>query len=85
MGYYINKTSTGKELPSSGKAQMLIEDGAEEVLPMFTENLICVVDNGFFEAAAYCYNEQEFKEFNDPSDNRPKRWLVHPDAKTLAE
>ncbi len=37
---------------------------------------ICVVDNGFFEAAAICFNEQEYKEFNSPYDGRPKKWLL---------
>jgi len=38
--------------------------------------LICVVDNGLFEAAAFCFDEQEFKEFIDPKDPRPKTWVV---------
>jgi len=85
MGYYINETSRGIQLPASGKARVLISDGAVRVAPEFQPNLICVVDNGLFEAAGYCYSEEEFKVFNDPNDWRPKTWLVHPDAKKLAK
>ncbi len=82
MGFYI-ETGT-----SRGKADILIRQyGASPVWPVWTvwpvfkdidENkaLICVVDNGFFEAAAYCFSEQEFEAFNDPSDPRPRKWLI---------
>ena len=85
MGYYINETSNGNPLPASGKVRALLADGAEIVEAKFQSNLVCVVDNGFFEAAGYCYNEREFKAFNDTSDQRPKTWLVHPKAEQLAK
>lgn len=85
MGYYVNKTSEGKELGAKNKVQTLVDDGARIVSPEWRENLICVVDNGFFEAAAYCYNEKEFRYFIENPDPRPKTWLVHPMAKELAE
>ena len=84
MGYYINETSTGKELPAIGKAMALINDGAKEVQPEFQPNLICVVNNGMFDAAAYAYSEKEFNVFSQP-DGRLKTWLVHPQAETLAK
>ena len=40
------------------------------------EAVICVVDNGAFEAAAFAYSEAELKEFSDPSDDRPKTWVI---------
>jgi hypothetical protein len=76
MGFYI-ETGT-----SRGKADILISQyGASPVCPVFKDiddnkALICVVDNGYFEAAAYCFSEQEFKAFNDPSDPRPRKWLI---------
>lgn len=85
MGYYINQDSKGKPLPSIGKAEALLNDGGTKTDNSFKENLICVVNNGFFEAAAYCYSEQEYKEFSDPADRRPKVWLVHPEAKKLSD
>jgi hypothetical protein len=85
MGYYINQTSTGQPLPSIGKVKALVLDGAKIVAPEYQPNLVCVVDNGPFEAAGYCYSEEEFKEFNNPGDWRPKTWLVHPLAEQLAK
>lgn len=40
--------------------------------------LICVVDNGLFEAAAWVYDRREFVEFSDTRDSRPKQWLLIP-------
>lgn len=84
MGYYINSTSKGVRLPAKGKANQLIFDGAKRVKNEFQENLVCVVDNGPFEAAAYAFSEDEFNAFNDPDDNRNKEWLVYPHAKSLS-
>jgi hypothetical protein len=84
MGYYINKTSKGVELPNAHKADYLILDGATEVKAEFQPNLICVIENGPFDAAGFIYSKQEFEYFTDPRDNRPKRWLVHPKAAELA-
>lgn len=39
--------------------------------------LICVVKNGFFDAAAFCYNDSEYEAFNEP-DGRRKDWLLLP-------
>lgn len=92
MGYYVNVDSKGKELPQKGKFQALIEDGGTEVKTSmgggatggFQENLICVADNGTFEAAGYCFSEGEYRVFADPNDMRLKKWLTHPKAKELS-
>ena len=86
MGYYINKDSKGKILPSLGKVEALVSDGATimsqpEYVP---EKTVCVVNNFIFEAAAYAYSEQEFIRFID-RDVRPKTWLLYSHAKELAE
>jgi hypothetical protein len=85
MGYYINHIN-GRELPAIGKASKLISEGAVRVgTPTeFQENLVCVVEGFFFDAAAYAYNEREMTEFNDPNDYRPKTWLIVPNADTLS-
>lgn len=87
MGYYINTKRNGTYLPARGKADILIAEGAKEIQPpiTFQPGLICVVNNGPFEAAGHCYSEQEMREFNDPFDRRPKRWLVDPEAAQRAE
>ncbi len=78
MGFYIE---TGKAL---GKAEYLIDnyDGQEILLLPASffdipenKSLICVVNNGFFEAAAYCFNEEELNAFKNP-DGRFKRWIL---------
>jgi hypothetical protein len=79
MGKYINSTSKGQMNTSANdKALALIQDGAQ-VIPQpkeFIPNLVCIIDNGFFGAAGYCYNEGEFKAFTDPTDPRPKKWFI---------
>ena len=85
MGRYINQNSKGIPLPARGKAKALLEDGAIAVAPEFRDDLVCVVMNGLFDAAAYCYSQEEFKEFSRPEDCRPKLWFIYPFAKTLAK
>ena len=86
MGYYVNSTSRGTILPACNKADYLILDGGKEILEPqeFQENLICVVENGLFDAALYCYCESEMNVAKNPEDLRPKRWIVHPMAAELA-
>ena len=81
MGKYIEKNSQGEGWPSAtGKADFLIADGAKEVSGTeikFQPFLICVVENGPFDAAAYVDTRQEFEAFQpDFRDGRPRRWLV---------
>jgi len=84
MGYYIDINSQGQLLPHKGKALALINDGGEKIKePRYQENLICIIDNGAFEAAAYCYCEAEFRYFLEP-DGRSKEWITHPKAKELS-
>lgn len=87
MGYYINSLADTTLLPATGKAQFLIEKaGAKLIDPpsVFIEDLVCVVENGFFDAAGYAFCEEEFEVFSTP-DGRPKKWLIVPNAKELAK
>lgn len=80
MGYYIECNKP------HGKAKEIIDnlEGVEisvsEAEMIIREDIggavICVVNNGPFEAAAYCYNLNEFRAFSRPEDNRPKTWLL---------
>jgi hypothetical protein len=82
MGKYINSIN-GTPIGTSfqQKCANLISNGAEETTnEKFQENLICVVNNGAFAAAGYCYNEREFEAFNQPSDDRLKKWFILKDA-----
>ena len=86
MGYYIDKTSKGTTLPACNKANNLILDGAVEISEPkeFVENLVCVIENTYFDAALYCYCENEMNIVKDPRDYRSKRWIIHPKAAELA-
>ena len=83
MGYYINQIN-GKDLPATRKAKSLIENGAIETDSTFKPNLVCVVQNGFFDAAAYIYNERELIDFTDPNDARLRTFLVVENADVLS-
>jgi len=87
MGYYINKPKNGefKSASYNDKIAGLIEDGAVITTgDKFEENLVCVVNNGPFSAAAYCYSEAEFQAFKHP-DGRPKTWLIYNEAKEMSD
>ena len=77
MGYYLN-------VPASDKAQYLLNN--YDAIPLESEvqareafkegfGVVCVVDNGPFEAAAFAFSEAELEEFARP-DPRPKTWLA---------
>ena len=75
MGRYIQGSAFGK-------APMLMDEHGAEVICVndahkaFDDGMgvVCVVSNGFFEAAAYCYSKSEIEEFAR-HDGRPKTWL----------
>ena len=76
MGFYL-------ETPESRrKADQLI--GASGAIERLATNawpapdgfmVVVVVSNPFFDAAGIAFDKQEFDEFTDPDDNRPKRFL----------
>jgi hypothetical protein len=87
MGLYVNATGNGPiGVTFDEKCSALIEAGAKELTEPdgFVENLVCVVENIFFAAAAYIFSEEEYEDFNDPDDVRPKRWFVWDDVKSFA-
>ena len=84
MGY-INQNSKGQRLPATGKAKALIQDGAI-VIPtprVRIPNLVCVVENGLFDAALYVDNDNDFKRVIDPHDDRPMTYLIYEHAAKL--
>jgi hypothetical protein len=85
MGYYINENSNGEEIPAKGKVRFLVTDGAM-VIPEpeeWKEGIVCIVDNGPFEAAAYAYSASELEEFKY-DDGREKTWLYYPHGKNIS-
>lgn len=79
MGYYIQ---TGQQL--TGKAKYIIDNHGGRIIPQpqafhsvaNDKAIICVVGNGDFDAAAYCFNEAEFEEFAGDNSGRPKAWIL---------
>ena len=80
MGFYI-------QVPENkDKARQLVELYGAEIIPLRPTSLtdvpsdkalICVVDNGAFEAAAYAFDEREFSDFCwTPQDPRPRTWVL---------
>jgi len=79
MGYYV-------ETPGHvhGKAFIIVKENNGKIIPApysydgipADKGLIVVVDNGMFEAAGFCYNEEEFKVFTDPRDYRHKQYVL---------
>jgi len=88
MGRYINHTADGTPLPARGKVRALIADGATlyggSLKNANLDTLICIVDNGPFEAAAWVHDAREVHDFADPQDHRLKVWMVYPHAKQVA-
>lgn len=86
MGFYIEHNTQGEPLSAKGKAdELLASPGVTEIHGKieWQPNLVCVVENGFFDAAGFCFNEAEFLAFKHP-DGRPRRWLVVQHAAELA-
>ena len=87
MGKYINVNSKGEILHPLGKAHALINDGATvQSTPKYVPGKsVCVVENGFFDAAAYAFDEDEFMIFFNDQSGRRRTWLEYDHAKYLAE
>ncbi len=77
MGYYI-------QVPKNkGKAQQIVElyggriafspPSFEDITP--EEAIICVVDNGPYEAAGFAYNQDKLYAFSH-MDGRRKEWVI---------
>ena len=80
MGYYLNDP----DWPAVGKAEKILSlDGTEEIpapLPFSAipegKALVCVMNNRIFEGAGLIYSERELRDFTEPDDMRPRRWLL---------
>lgn len=85
MGYYIESPYGTHQ-----KDQHLISEfGAERINPPSAFNppagktLVCVIQNGLFDAAAIIFDQSELDAFADPDDKRPKIWLLMDTEKVL--
>jgi hypothetical protein len=87
MGFYIetphSHTNKAGQLVRFFGAKKL--DGPPEQLADIEEGqvLVCVVENGPFDAAGVAYSQREMEELADPRDKRPKHWLTLPISTAL--
>jgi hypothetical protein len=81
MGKYVNVNLKGNPLNASGKASELVLSGAERIEEPNAfdqhegKSVLCVVENGLFDAVAFAYNQAELDEFKR-DDGRFKTWLT---------
>lgn len=81
MGYYLevaqNHNKADQLINDHGARRAVASLGSQVSLDDVPEDshLVCVVQNGFFDAAGVCYDERELEAFTSPSDNRAKDWL----------
>ncbi len=76
MGYYIEVPQ-----PFNKADQMYDIYEAQTVVGPYIEipegkTLLCVVSNAFFDAIGIMFDEQEMRAFADPTDPRPKTWML---------
>jgi hypothetical protein len=85
MGKYVNIDLNRNLLQARGKATALVQSGAERIEePSSLEQhpgkaVLCVVENGPFDAVAWAFHEGELNEFKR-DDGRFKTWLTVSDS-----
>ena len=79
MGFYLEVPENhGKvgQLNRLHDAELLLRGCPKDFSDVPSDKfLICVMDNGMFEAAGVAYSEREMREFANP-DGRPKSWML---------
>jgi hypothetical protein len=89
MGNYINSDSKGNSIGTTftEKQENLIEDGALKIdtPDCFEKDLVCLVDNGMFAAAAHVYDEREMNAFKKGMGGRKYQWFKFDKAEQLAQ
>jgi hypothetical protein len=79
MGYYIQTPSVkGKAeyIATQYKGRIASYTKALDAMNDSTKGVIVVVDNGFFEAAGFAFNQSEFEAFTQLSDDRPREFVI---------
>ena len=77
MGAYLNPPDCPKEDWLESFATEVPDCPNDFVFESSPTRLpVCLIDNGWMTAAGICFSEDEFRQFSDPSDPRPKRWFI---------
>lgn len=77
MGFYIqvpDRLKKARQLVSLHKAEIIQRPQFFGSVPE-GKALICVIDNGIFEAAGLCYSEDEFEDMST-NDGRARTWVL---------
>lgn len=79
MGYYIQTPGSDHDkariIATRHNGKLIAQPESFNDIPA-DKALICIVDNGAFEAAALAYDADEFAVFTDPEDERPKQFVL---------
>ena len=78
MGYYVQTDAV------HGKVDYIVKNYGGKIVSQPRswsdipegKALLVVVNNGPFEAAAYAYKQEEFQDFTNPTDRRPKEFVL---------
>jgi len=79
MGWYIQvpeKKDKAKQLVELHDANIVSQEQAKLAIEDLSKAVIVVCDNGPFEAAGFACDDKEFEAFTQPSDRRPKQFLI---------
>ena len=83
MGCYINPPDMTKEQWLEENASELPPppDSLEKFIDKYESGkqpfyIVCLVDNGYFTAAAVAFDKDELMAFANTTDLRPKKWYV---------
>jgi len=77
MGFYIEvpmKTGKALQLVRLWGAKVLSQKPASFNDVPSGKALVCIINNGPWEAAGFCYSRDELERFDVP-DGRPRTWL----------
>jgi hypothetical protein len=85
MGYYIevplNLNKAGQLRDLHGAKFCAPPNNLSEVPD--NKILICVVQNGLYDAAGICFDQREYEDFRRPEDKRRKDWMLMERAKVI--
>lgn len=93
MGFYIRELADGTPIPGKDAADFLLKvSGAYQIHPppeKWEEDLVCVIENGNFDAVGYIYSQRELVRFLPRpgsaafQDRRRRSWIHFPGAGVL--
>lgn len=77
MGYYIETPMNLNKAAQMEVVGAVAIDKPNSLADIPEDHtLLCVVQNGLFDAVGICFDDQEFEDFGEPFDPRPKTWMT---------